>query len=157
MRQAGRYMSVYRELRKRHSLLELCHQPELAVEVTLQPVRAIEVDAAILFSDLLLPFPPLGVDFDCVKGEGPQILNPIRSAGDVGRLRRVEPREALAHVLETIRLVTRELAGSVPLIGFGGAPFTLAAYAIEGGPSKSYPITKSFMYSNPEAWHRLCG
>lgn len=156
MRQAGRYMSVYRELRKRHSLLELCYQPELAVEVTLQPVRAIEVDAAILFSDLLLPFTPLGLEFDFVKGEGPQILNPIRSADDVGRLRRVEPREALAHVLETIRLVKQELAGKVPLIGFGGAPFTLAAYAIEGGPSKSYPITKSFMYSNPEAWHRLC-
>jgi uroporphyrinogen decarboxylase len=156
MRQAGRYMSAYRELRKRHTLLELCHQPELAVQVTLQPVTAIEVDAAILFSDLLLPFTPLGLNFDFVTGEGPQIQNPIRSAADVERLRRVEPREALAHVLETIRLVRRELDGKVPLIGFGGAPFTLAAYAIEGGPSKSYPRTKAFMYSNPQAWHRLC-
>ena len=157
MRQAGRYMSVYRELRKRHTLLALCHQPELAVEVTLQPINAIDVDAAILFSDLLLPFTPIGLDFDFVKGEGPQIKNPIRSSADVERLRRVELREALAHVLETIRLVRRELDGKVPLIGFGGAPFTLAAYAIEGGPSKSYPLTKAFMSSNAPAWHRLCG
>jgi uroporphyrinogen decarboxylase len=156
MRQAGRYMSDYRALRKRYSLLELCQQPELATQVTLQPVEAIEVDAAILFSDLLLPFTPMGLDFDFVKGEGPQILNPIRSAADVDRLRRFEPREALAHVLETIRLVCRALDGRVPLIGFGGAPFTLAAYAIEGGPSKSYPLTKAFMYSNPGAWHVLC-
>ncbi len=156
MRQAGRYMPVYRALRQRYSLLELCQQPELAAQVTLQPVEAIDVDAAILFSDLLLPFTPIGLEFDFVKGEGPQILNPIRAAGDVDRLRRVEPREALAHVLETIRLVRRALAGRVPLIGFGGAPFTLAAYAIEGGPSKSYPLTKAFMYSNPKAWHRLC-
>ena len=156
MRQAGRYMSDYRALRKRYSLLELCQQPELATQVTLQPVGAIEVDAAILFSDLLLPFTPMGLDFDFVKGEGPQILNPIRSAGDVERLRRFEPREALAHVLETIRLVRRALDRRVPLIGFGGAPFTLAAYAIEGGPSKSYPLTKAFMYSNAGAWHALC-
>ena len=156
MRQAGRYMADYRALRKRYSLLELCQQPELATQVTLQPVEAIEVDAAILFSDLLLPFTPMGLDFDFVKGEGPQIVNPIRSANDVGRLRRFEPREALAHVLETIRLVRRALDGRVPLIGFGGAPFTLAAYAIEGGPSKSYPLTKAFMYSNAGAWHVLC-
>ena len=156
MRQAGRYMADYRALRKRYSLLELCQQPELATQVTLQPVEAIEVDAAILFSDLLLPFTPMGLDFDFVKGEGPQILSPVRSAADVDRLRRFEPREALSHVLETIRLVRHALAGRVPLIGFGGAPFTLAAYAIEGGPSKSYPLTKAFMYSNSDAWHRLC-
>ena len=156
MRQAGRYMADYRALRKRYSLLELCQQPELATQVTLQPVEAIEVDAAILFSDLLLPFTPMGLDFDFVKGERPQIVNPIRSANDVGRLRRFEPREALAPVLETIRLVRRALDGRVPLIGFGGAPFTLAAYAIEGGPSKSYPLTKAFMYSNAGAWHVLC-
>jgi uroporphyrinogen decarboxylase len=156
MRQAGRYMSAYRELRKRHTLLALCHQPDLAVEVTLQPINAIDVDAAILFSDLLLPFTPMGLEFDFVKGEGPQIQNPVRSAADVGRLHRVEPREALAYVLETVRLVRRELGGKVPLIGFGGAPFTLAAYAIEGGPSKSYPLTKAFMYANAPAWHRLC-
>jgi uroporphyrinogen decarboxylase len=156
MRQAGRYMREYRALRERYSLLEICRHPELAVAVTLQPIDAIEVDAAILFSDLLLPFTPLGLDFDFVKGEGPAIENPVRTAADVDRLRRFDPRDALGHVLETIRLLRRELAGRAPLIGFGGAPFTLAAYAIEGGPSSTYTRTKAFMYSQPEAWHRLC-
>jgi uroporphyrinogen decarboxylase len=156
MRQAGRYMAEYRALRARYSLLELCRAPELAVQVTLQPVNAIDVDAAILFSDLLLPFTPMGLELDFVKGEGPAIANPIRTAGDVKRLKRFEPREALGHVLETIRLLRRELTGRVPLIGFGGAPFTLAAYAIEGGPSTSYARTKAFMYSQPDAWHALC-
>jgi uroporphyrinogen decarboxylase len=156
MRQAGRYMPEYRELRRRYSLMDVCRQPELAVAVTMQPVDAIEVDAAILFSDLLVPFTPMGLDFDFVKGEGPSIERPIRSDDDVVRLRRFEPRQALAHVLETIRILRRELDGRVPLIGFGGAPFTLAAYAIEGGPSTSYAHTKSFMYSRPAAWHRLC-
>ena len=157
MRQAGRYMSDYRALRQRYSLLDICGTPELAVAVTLQPVNVIDVDAAILFSDLLVPFTPMGLDFDFVKGEGPSIANPIRSAADVDRLRPFEPRQALAHVLETIRLLRRELADRLPLIGFGGAPFTLAAYAIEGGPSTSYAQTKTFMYSQPQAWHRLCG
>lgn len=156
MRQAGRYMADYRELRKRYSLLEICREPELAVAVTLQPVDVLEVDAAILFSDLLVPFTPLGLDFEFVKGEGPSIHYPIRSAADVDRLRTYEPREALGHVLETIRILRRELSGRVPLIGFGGAPFTLAAYAIEGGPSTTYTHTKSFMYAQPDAWHRLC-
>jgi uroporphyrinogen decarboxylase len=156
MRQAGRYMAEYRELRKRYSLLELCAQPELAVAVTLQPVNVIEVDAAILFSDLLVPFTPMGLEFAFVKGEGPSIHSPIRAACDVDRLRTYDPREELRHVLETIRILRRELAGRVPLIGFAGAPFTLAAYAIEGGPSTSYALTKRFMYAQPEAWHRLC-
>ena len=156
MRQAGRYMADYRALRERYSLLEICRQPELAVAVTLQPVDVIEVDAAILFSDLLLPFIPLGLDFDFVKGEGPAVANPIRSAADVERLRTFDPRVELGHVLETIRLLRHELEGRVPLIGFGGAPFTLAAYAIEGGPSTNYARTKAFMYSQPRAWHRLC-
>ena len=150
-------MADYRALRQRYSLLEICRNPELAVAVTLQPVDVIDVDAAILFSDLLLPFTPMGLDFDFVKGEGPAIANPIRAASDVDRLRSFEPREAMAHVLETIRLLRRELQGRVPLIGFGGAPFTLAAYAIEGGPSTTYAKTKTFMYSHPAAWHRLCG
>jgi uroporphyrinogen decarboxylase len=157
MRQAGRYMPEYRALRERHSLLEICRHPELAVAVTLQPVDAIEVDAAILFSDLLLPFTPMGLDFDFVKGEGPSIDRPIRHAADVDRLLVFEPREALSHVLETIRILRNELADRVPLIGFGGAPFTLAAYAIEGGPSTTYAMAKAFMYAQPEAWHRLCG
>jgi uroporphyrinogen decarboxylase len=156
MRQAGRYMPDYRALRQRYSLLEICRAPELAVAVTLQPVNAIDVDAAILFSDLLIPFTPMGLDFDFVKGEGPSIAQPIRSAADVDRLRPFEPREALAHVLETIRILRVELGDRVPLIGFGGAPFTLAAYAIEGGPSTTYARTKAFMYAEPRAWHRLC-
>ncbi|MEO5896359.1 MAG: uroporphyrinogen decarboxylase [Vicinamibacterales bacterium] len=156
MRQAGRYMADYRALRKRFSLLEICAHPDLAVAVTLQPVDMIEVDAAILFSDLLLPFTPLGLDFDFVKGEGPSIARPIRSVADVDRLHKFEPREALKHVLETIVLLRRELRDRLPLIGFGGAPFTLAAYAIEGGPSTTYTQTKAFMYAQPAAWHRLC-
>jgi uroporphyrinogen decarboxylase len=156
MRQAGRYLPEYRSLRERYSLLEICRQPELAVAVTLQPVEAIDVDAAILFSDLLLPFTPMGLAFDFVKGEGPSIAAPIRHASDVDRVRIVEPRDGLAHVLTTIRLLGQALAGRVPLIGFGGAPFTLAAYAIEGGPSTNYATAKAFMYAQPEAWHRLC-
>ena len=158
MRQAGRYMAEYRELRSRYSLLDLCRSPELATAVTLQPVRRIEVDAAILFSDLLLPLEPMGIPFDFVRGEGPAIENPLRGEADIDRLRLFEPREALRHVLEAIRLVRRELDGpnAVPLIGFGGAPFTLASYAIEGGHSQNFALTKSLMYSNPKAWHRLC-
>jgi uroporphyrinogen decarboxylase len=157
MRQAGRYMPAYRALREKHSLLEICRTPELAATVTLQPVNALEVDAAILFSDLLLPFTPMGLSFDFVKGEGPAIDSPVRSARDVDRLRTFDPREALGHVLETIRGVREELGGRLPLIGFGGAPFTMASYAIEGGPSSSYSRTKAFMYREPHAWHRLCG
>ena len=157
MRQAGRYMADYRALRQRYSLLEICRQPELAVAVTMQPVDMIEVDAAILFSDLLLPFTPMGLDFDFVKGEGPAVERPIRAASDLDRLRKYEPREALAHVLTTIRLLRRELENKVPLVGFGGAPFTMAAYAIEGGPSTTYARTKAFMFEQPDAWHALCG
>jgi uroporphyrinogen decarboxylase len=156
MRQAGRYMAEYRALRQRYSLLELCRTPELAVQVTLQPIQRIELDAAIIFSDLLLPLEPMGIPFDFVKGEGPAIETPIRSAEDIGRLKLFEPREALAHVLEAIRLVQRELDGHVPLIGFAGAPFTLASYAIEGGHSNNFALTKALMYGQPEAWHRLC-
>jgi uroporphyrinogen decarboxylase len=146
MRQAGRYMSEYRALRAKHSLLELCRTPDLATEVTLQPVRRIEVDAAILFSDLLLPLEPMGLPFDFIKGEGPQLERPIDSPADIDRLKDFEPREALAHVLEAIRLVQGELGGRVPLIGFAGAPFTLASYAIEGGHSNTFAKTKSLMY-----------
>jgi uroporphyrinogen decarboxylase len=156
MRQAGRYMADYRALRQRYSLLEICRHPELAVAVTMQPVEVIDVDAAILFSDLLLPFTPMGLEFDFVKGEGPAIAQPIRHADDVKRLHRFEPREGLGHVLKTIGLLRKELHDKVPLIGFGGAPFTMAAYAIEGGPSTTYARTKQFMYEQPAAWHALC-
>ena len=156
MRQAGRYMAEYRALREQHSLLEICRTPDLATEVTLQPVRRIEVDAAILFSDLLLPLEPMGLPFDFVKGEGPQIERPIESSSDIDKLKVFEPREALAHVLESIGLIQQELHGRVPLIGFSGAPFTLASYAIEGGHSNNFARTKSLMYGHPDAWHLLC-
>ena len=155
MRQAGRYMTSYRAIRERHTLLEICGEPELAAEVTLQPVNEIEVDAAILFSDLLLPLAPMGIPFDFVKGEGPVIDPPVRTIERIDQLRRFEPREDLAHVLETIRLLRSQLADKVPLIGFAGAPFTMASYAIEGGPSSNYARTKALMYGEPDAWHRL--
>jgi uroporphyrinogen decarboxylase len=156
MRQAGRYMPEYRELRRRYSMLELCRDPELATTVTLQPVRRIEVDAAILFSDLLLPLAPMGLPFDFVKGEGPAVERPIQTAEDIDRLQVFDPRDELGHVLDTIRMVRRELNGQVALIGFAGAPFTLASYAIEGGHSNNFARTKALMFGDAPAWHRLC-
>jgi uroporphyrinogen decarboxylase len=156
MRQAGRYMSEYRALRERYSLLDLCRTPDLATEVTLQPIRRIELDAAILFSDLLLPLEPMGIGFDFVRGEGPAIDEPLRSEADLARVRRFEPRESLSYVLDAIRQIKVELADRVPLIGFAGAPFTLASYAIEGGHSNTFAHTKALMYGAPAAWHRFC-
>ena len=156
MRQAGRYMAEYRALRERYSLLDICRTPDLATEVTLQPIRRIDLDAAILFSDLLLPLEPMGLAFDFVKGEGPQIERPISGSDDIDALRVFEPREALRHVLEAVEQIQEELDGRVPLIGFAGAPFTLASYAIEGGHSNNFAKTKALMYGHPEAWHRLC-
>ena len=153
MRQAGRYMAEYRALREKHTLLELCRTPELAVEVTLQPLRAFGFDAAILFSDLLIPLAPMGIPFEFQAGEGPVIETPVRSAADVAALRRFDPRAELGMVLEAVRLLRREL--EVPLIGFAGAPFTLASYAIEGGHSTSFARTKGLMYGDAETWHRL--
>jgi uroporphyrinogen decarboxylase len=155
MRQAGRYMAEYRALRQNYTLLQLCRTPDLATAVTLQPVHAIEVDAAILFSDLLLPLEPMGIAFDFVKGEGPAIENPIRSAADIDRVRVVDPRETLEFTFAAIRQIKGELGSRLPLIGFAGAPFTLASYAIEGGHSNNFALTKSLMYGNPAAWHRL--
>jgi uroporphyrinogen decarboxylase len=155
MRQAGRYMAEYRALRQKYTLLQLCRTPDLATEVTLQPIRRVEVDAAILFSDLLLPLEPMGVPFDFVKGEGPSIERPIRSAADIDALRVVDPREALPFTYAAIRQVKTELPPEIPLIGFAGAPFTLASYAIEGGHSNNFALTKALMYGDPAAWHRL--
>lgn len=149
-------MPEYRALRATHSLLELCQTPELAAEVTLQPVHRIEVDAAILFSDLLLPLGPMGLSFDFVQGEGPVVHSPLRNQDDIDHLRPLDPAADLPFVLETIRLVKRELDGTLPLIGFAGAPFTLASYAVEGGASKTFARTKALMYTAPEAWHQLC-
>ena len=149
-------MSEYRSLRERYSLLDICRTPDLATEVTLQPIRRLEVDAAILFSDLLLPLEPLGIRFDFVQGEGPAIENPLRSEADLAAIRRFEPREDLSYVLDAIRQIKHALGGRVPLIGFAGAPFTLASYAIEGGHSTSFAHTKALMYGHPAAWHRFC-
>ena len=153
MRQAGRYQPEYRELRARYSLLEIATTPELCAEVTLSPVRQLGVDAAILFSDIMLPLGPMGVRFRIEEGVGPLVETPICRAQDVERLRPLEPEEDLPSVLEAIRLLRREL--SVPLIGFAGAPFTLASYLIEGGPSRSFLRTKALMYRHPGLWHRL--
>lgn len=155
MRQAGRYLAEYRRLRERHSMLELCRTPDLATQVTLQPVRAFEVDAAILFADILLPLAPMGASFDFVAGEGPAFEHPLRNARDVQALRVIDPRESLDYVLETVRSVRRELEGKTPLIGFAGAPFTLASYLVEGGKSTHFAETKRLMYGEPALWHVL--
>ncbi len=155
MRQAGRFLSEYRAIRAHHSLLEICAQPELAAQVTLQPVTRLGVDAAILFADILLPLVPMGIQLEFAAGEGPVIHNPIQSAADVAALRPVEPRESLANVLAAIRIVRKELDGTTALIGFAGAPFTLASYLIEGGSSRNLLKTKRMMYSDPQSWHRL--
>ncbi|HXI22042.1 MAG TPA: uroporphyrinogen decarboxylase, partial [Gemmatimonadales bacterium] len=155
MRQAGRYLPEYRAIRARLSLLEICARPEVAAEVTLQPVQRLGVDAAILFADILLPLVPLGLRLEFAQGEGPVIHNPIRDAAAVDALRDVAVPEALAPVFETIRLVRRGLPEGVPLIGFAGAPFTLASYAIEGGSSRHFVETKRLMYHDPATWHRL--
>jgi uroporphyrinogen decarboxylase len=155
MRQAGRYLAEYREIRSRYSLLEICQNPELAARVTLLPVKRFPLDAAILFSDLLLPLIPLGAKVAYGDDDGPVIQNPLRSRADVRALVRAEPREALASVFLAIREIRRELGDRVPLIGFAGAPFTLASYLIEGGGSRNYLRTKSLMYSDPTTWHAL--
>ncbi len=155
MRQAGRYMPEYRALREKYSILEICRTPELACQVTLQPLARVDVDAAILFADLLLPVEPMGLQLDFVEGEGPAISDPIASPQDVERLRPFQAEESLRYVLEAIRLVTGELQGKLPLIGFAGAPFTLASYMIEGGASRNFEKTKKFMYHETGAWHWL--
>jgi uroporphyrinogen decarboxylase len=157
MRQAGRYMAEYREIRARHSMLEVITTPALAAEVTLQPIEAFDLDAAIIFADILPPLITMGLELDFVKGEGPVIYNAINSTRDIDMLA-TPPAEAtvLANTVEAIRLVVAELGlRDIPLIGFAGAPFTLASYAIEGGGSKSYARTKALMYGEPAAWRRL--
>ncbi len=154
MRQAGRYLAEYRALRGKYSLLEICQHPDLAAEVTLQPVRALGVDAAILFADILLPAIPLGVGLDFAKDEGPVLQNPVRTMDDVRALNPVDANSDLGYVMETIRILRGTLSG-VPLIGFCGAPFTVASYIVEGGSSREFIKTKTMMYSAPETWHAL--
>lgn len=155
MRQAGRYMPEYRAIREKHGFLEMCRTPELAVEVTLQPVDLIGVDAAILFSDILVSFPGMGLDLEFAKGEGPVIHNPIRSVADVEKLRVPDPYEATGYVMDAIKILRRELEHKVPLIGFAGAPFTLASYAIEGQGTRDYEHCKALMWGEPVAWDML--
>jgi len=158
LRQAGRYMPEYRALRERHSLLEVVRTPELAAQVTLQPVDAFGLDAAIVFSDILPPLVGMGLDLDFVKGDGPRIGNPISRPRDVDLLAAPPAEETMAGTLEAIALVRAELEPrDVPVIGFAGAPFTLASYAIEGGSSRDFSQTKAFMLSEPAAWKRLLG
>ena len=156
MRQAGRYMPEYRALREKYSMLEMIQNAELAAEVTLQPIRAFDLDAAIIFADILPPLIGMGLQLEFVKGEGPVIHNPISSTREIDLLATPPAEVHLAPTLEAIRLVTAELATKgIPLIGFAGAPFTLASYAIEGGGSKDYAKTKALMYAEPAAWKRL--
>jgi uroporphyrinogen decarboxylase len=155
MRQAGRYMSVYRAVRERHGFLQMVKTPEVAAEVTLQPIEAFGMDAAIIFADILPPLEGLGLHLTFEKGEGPVIHNPIRTPADVEALRPYDAQETSGCTLEALRMVRRDLAADKALIGFSGAPFTLASYAIEGGGSKEYRLTKRMMYSQPEAWHSL--
>jgi len=154
MRQAGRYMPEYRAIREKYSLLEICYQPELAAEVTLQPVRALGVDAAILFADILLPAIPLGVGLEFAKGEGPILKNPVRTLADVQNLKPVDPETDLGYVMDALKILRGELKDT-PLIGFCGAPFTVASYIVEGGASRDFLKTKTMMYSDPQTWHAL--
>lgn len=155
MRQAGRYMAEYRALREQYSILELIKTPELAAEVTLQPINAFNLDAAIIFADILPVLVGMGLNIEFVKGDGPVIHNPLRVPTDIQALVTPPAEETLNFTLQAIKLVQSELAGKVPLIGFSGAPFTLASYAIEGGSSRNYTKTKTLMYQQPAIWHLL--
>ena len=153
MRQAGRALAEYRAIRAEHSFEEVVHTPELAAEVTLQPVRRYGVDAAVLFSDIVTPLQAIGLEVVIKPGVGPVLDRPVRTTADLDRLRRLDAEEDLAHVLDTVSLLVGEL--DVPLIGFAGAPFTLASYLIEGAPSRSYTRTKALMFTDEMTWHRL--
>jgi len=156
MRQAGRYLKQYRDIRQHHGLLEICKRPDLAAQVTLQPVEILDVDAAIIFADLLLPVEPMGLKLRFVAGEGPVIDNPVRTSNDIDSLS-ISNTDDLGYVGETIQRVVAALAGRVPVIGFVGAPFTMASYMIEGGPSRNYIKTKMMMYHDETLWRRLMG
>jgi uroporphyrinogen decarboxylase len=155
MRQAGRYQKEYRELRARVPFLDLCKSPELVAKVTISAAKSIGADAAIIFADLLLIAEPLGFKLAYEKGEGPQIWPPIRKASEIGRLKEVEPADSLDYLMKAIRMTRLELDPELPLIGFGGAPFTLASYLIEGGASRNFRLTKALMYQDPVAWAML--
>src|ERR671937_172429 len=155
MRQAGRSLSEYREIRKLHGLFEVCRRPELCAEVTLQPVRAHGVDAAVMFADIMLPVLGMGIDVELVENVGPVVAEPVQSLADVERLRVPEPSESVPFVLEAIRLVRAALGPEQAVIGFAGGPFTVAGYLIEGKPTREFALTKACMYGEPEVWHGL--
>ncbi len=155
MRQAGRYLEEYRRLRQKYTLLEICRDPKLAAEATMQPIRRFNLDAAIIFADILLPLQSMGCHFEFTQGEGPIIHHPIRSPQDIQSLTVGKPEKNLGFVFEAIRLVCSQLDDQIPLIGFAGAPFTVASYMIEGGYSRNFLNTKLLMYKYPEAWHQL--
>jgi uroporphyrinogen decarboxylase len=155
MRQAGRYLPEYRKIRSKFSFIEMCKNPEIAAEVTLQPVRRFEIDAAIIFADILLPLEKMNVGLKFTDDDGPVIKKPVRTLPDVNKLKVIPAEESTPYLFEAIRIVRRELNGEVPLIGFSGAPFTLASYLVEGGHSKDYVETKKIMYHNPTVWQKL--
>lgn len=155
MRQAGRILPEYRALRERWSLIEICRQPELCAEVTLQPVRRMPVDAAVMFADIMLPLIGVGIELDLVDNVGPVIRHPIRDWAGVEALRPIVPEEDVPFVMETVRILKRELGGKTAVLGFSGAPFTLASYLIEGRPTRDYALVKAMMYGEPELWHAL--
>ena len=156
MRQAGRYMPEYRTIRKSYSLIEICKKPEIAAQVTIEAAEILKVDAAIIFADLLLPLEVMGLPFHFAAGEGPKIERPVRTPEDVAALR-TDRAADLGYVAEAVKLVSKHFGDKLPIIGFCGAPFTLASYMIEGGSSRNYIFTKKMMYSAPEAWFELMG
>ncbi len=155
MRQAGRILPEYRKLRERWGLIEICRQPELCAEVTLQPVRRMPVDAAVMFADIMLPLIGVGIELDLVDNVGPVIRHPIRDRAGVEALRPIVPEEDVPFVMETVRILKRELGGETAVLGFSGAPFTLASYLLEGKPTRDYALVKAMMYGEPELWHAL--
>lgn len=156
MRQAGRYQPEYRALREKHSFMDLCKRPELACEVTMLPVQQLGVDAAIIFADILLVLEPLGIGFEFTAGDGPRIAQPVRTNAAIDAVNdQIDAAESLSYVMNSIKLVRSELSNKVPLIGFAGAPFTLASYVIEGGGTKEYLHTKTLMFSDKGAWDAL--
>jgi uroporphyrinogen decarboxylase len=157
MRQAGRCLPEYRELRKKHPFLEVARTPELAVEATMMPVDRLGVDGAVLFADIMLPLDGMGVDFEIKPGVGPVIANPIRTAEDIERIRVVDPEEGTPYVLDAVRLLRSTLGDRAAALGFAGAPFTLACYLVDGHPTKEYPKTKAMMYGRPDLWQSLMG
>ncbi len=155
MRQAGRILPEYRQMRERWTLIEICRQPELCAEVTLQPVRRMPVDAAVMFADIMLPLIGIGVDLELVDNVGPVVKHPIRDHAGIAALRPIEPEQDVPFVMETVRILKRELAGKTAVLGFSGAPFTLASYLIEGRPTREFALTKAMMYGEPALWHAL--